>query len=338
MQQAASTTVDNPIPGIDLGPYLRGEPGGLDAAARALREVCEDVGFFYIENHGIPRELIDRAFEASRRVHALPRERKEEIRLNPHNVGYMFTNESTQRHSKVAVNRKPNYNESFFTLRERGPDHPDVVSEKPFCAMNRWPRDLPGFREDTLAYQDAMEALALKVVPVVARALGLPDGYMDEYFDVPYLQVRMLHYPPRDESDPEQFGAGAHTDAGFLTFLMQREVGGLQIRRTDGVWIDAPVMPYRFLINTGDMMRRWTNERFLSTPHRVMNVSGTDRYSIAFFFSPNLDRELACLPTCQGPGNPPKYPPISYGAYKMEFVTANYGTNPLLARKASASA
>lgn len=317
--------MENPIPGIDLGPYLRGEPGALDAVARELREVCENVGFFYIENHGIPKALIDRAFAASRRVHALPREQKEEVRLNAHHQGYMFTNESTQRHSKVAVNRKPNYNESFFILRDRAADHPDVVSAKPFCAMNRWPEGLPGFREDAVAYQDAMEALGLKMVPVLARALGLPDGFLDEYFELPYYQTRMLHYPPRDSSDPEQFGAGAHTDANCLTFLVQESVGGLQIRRTDGTWLDAPVMPYRFLINTGDTLRRWTNDRFLSTPHRVMNVSGTDRYSIAFFFSTNLDRELSCLPTCTGSGNPPKHAPRSYGSYKAEFFAANYG-------------
>jgi isopenicillin N synthase-like dioxygenase len=333
---ASISRMDNGIPGLDLGPYLRGEPGALDEVAGRLREVCENVGFFYIENHGVPQALIDRAFAASRRVHALPLERKEEVRLNEHHQGYLFTNESTQRHSKVAVNRKPNYNESFFILRERSADDPDVLAAKPFCPMNRWPRDLPGFREDALAYQDAMEALAQKMVPVLARALSLPDGFLDEYFRLPYMQTRMLHYPPRDEGDPEQFGAGAHTDANILTFLVQEQVGGLQIRRTDGTWIDAPVMPYRFLINTGDTLRRWTNERFLSTPHRVMNVSGTDRYSIAFFFATNLDRELACLPSCQGPGNPPKYPPLSYGAYKAEFFRANYGDNPRLAKRAGA--
>ena len=116
----------------------------------------------------------------------------------------------------------------------------------------------------------------------------------------------------RDEREPDQFGTGAHTDSGFLTFLMQSGVGGLQIRRTDGTWFDAPVLEGRFLVNTGDMLRRWTNDRFLSTPHRVLNVSGTSRYSIALFFDTHLDRMMQCLPTCQGPDDPPKYPPIDY--------------------------
>ena len=105
---------------------------------------------------------------------------------------------------------------------------------------------------------------------------------------------------------------------------MQHGIGGLQIRKTDGTWFDAPVLPGKFLINTGDLLRRWTNDRWLSTPHRVLNLSGTDRYSIAFFFGPDLDRVMSCLPSCQGPGNPAKHAPISYAQYKTEFVKANY--------------
>ena len=324
MNQVVAKQTENIIPGLDLGPYLREEAGALDFLAVALRETCEQVGFFYIENHGISRQLIDRTFAASKRIHAMPIERKREIELNEQNIGYMFVNESIQGHSTVEKARKPNYNESFFCMRDRTPDDPDVVAKKPFRGLNQWPRDLPGFREDALAYQNALEQLGMRMLPVVARALDLPADFFSNYFNPANLQLRLLHYPMRDESVPDQYGAGAHTDAGFLTFLMQRDIGGLQIRRTDGAWFDAPVLPGKFLINTGDLFRRWTNDRFLSTPHRVMNVSGTDRYSIAFFFGPDLDRKLACLPSCQSPDNPAKYAPISYGEYKTEFVGANY--------------
>jgi isopenicillin N synthase-like dioxygenase len=236
----------------------------------------------------------------------------------------MFVNESIQGHSKVEKAKKPNYNESFFCMRDRTPDDPDVIAKKPFKGLNQWPRDLPGFREDALAYMNAIEGLGMRMLPVVARSLDLPPDFFADYFNPANLQLRLLHYPVRDESEPEQYGAGAHTDAGFLTFLMQHGIGGLQIRRTDGQWFDAPVLPGKFLINTGDLFRRWTNDRYLSTPHRVMNVSGTDRYSIAFFFGPDLDRTMSCLPTCQSAENPAKYPPISYGQYKAEFVGANY--------------
>jgi isopenicillin N synthase-like dioxygenase len=312
------------IPGLDLGPYLAGAPGELERLAARLRTICETVGFFYVENHGVPQAVIDRAFAESQRFHALPLERKLEIRLDMNNVGYMPVNASMQRHSKVETARKPNYNASFFCKRDRAPDDPDVVANKPFRGLNQWPRELPGFREGVMDYQRAAEALGHKLLPLFARALDLPNDHFDRFFDPAQLAMRLLHYPPADLSVEGQFGTGAHTDGGFMTLLMQNGVGGLQIRRADGVWIDAPVLPGKFLVNSGDMMRRWTNDRFLSTPHRVLNVSGGDRYSIALFFDPHLERVLECLPTCTGPDNPPRHAPITYLAYLTEFLNANY--------------
>jgi len=323
----AGTGVDadeGAIPGLDLGPYLRGEPGALEGLAAKVRHICENIGFFYVENHGVPQVAIDGAFAASARFHALPLERKMELKIDLNNVGYMAVNASKQRHSKVEVARQPNYNASFFVKRDRSPDDPDVIAGKPFRGLNQWPKDLPGFREDVLAYTREVEALGMRLLPVLARALDLPADYFAPFFNPPQFSLRMLHYPPRDESVRDQYGTGAHTDGGFITLLVQNGVGGLQIRRTDGVWIKAPVLPGRYLVNTGDVIRRWSNDRFLSTPHRVLNTSGTERYSMAFFFDPHLDRVLECLPTCQGPGNPAKYPPFTYGEYLTEFLNANY--------------
>jgi isopenicillin N synthase-like dioxygenase len=312
------------VPSLDVGPTLRGEAHALEQLAAQLRTVCQEVGFFSIENHGVPQAVIDRAFAASRRFHALPLERKLEIPLNADNVGYMPVNASMQRHSKVEQARKPNYNASFFCKIDRGPDDPHVLAKTPFMGRNQWPRELPGFREDVMAYQNAVRALGQKMLPVVARSLGLPADFFAPYFDPPQLSLRLLHYPVRDEREPDQFGTGAHTDSGFLTFLMQDGVSGLQVRRTDGSWFDAPVVPGKFLVNTGDMLRRWSNDRYLSTPHRVLNASGTDRYSIALFFDTNLDQVMSCLPTCHGPGQPAKHEPITYRAYLSEFLDANY--------------
>jgi isopenicillin N synthase-like dioxygenase len=312
------------IPGLDLGPYLAGEPGTLEGLAFRLRRICEEIGFFYIENHGVPQHLIDAAFAASARFHALPLARKLEIKLDMNNVGYMPVNASMQRHSKVEVARKPNFNASFFCKRDRTPDDPDVIANKPFRGLNQWPRELPGFREAVVAYQQAVEALGAKLLPVFARALELPADYFAPFFDPAQLALRLLHYPPASHGEEGQFGTGAHTDGGFMTLLVQNGVGGLQIRRRDGTWIDAPTLPGKFLVNSGDMMKRWTNDRFLSTPHRVLNSSGVERYSMALFFDPHLDRVLECLPTCQGPGNPPKYTPITYLAYLTEFLNTNY--------------
>jgi len=324
MNDLAQSAQTEAIPGLDLGPYLNGEPGALEKLAAELRYTCENVGFFYIENHGVPQDLIDRTFAASKRFHDLPVEHKDEVKINYDNVGYMAVNSSMQRHSKVEVARKPNFNASFFCIRDRTPDDPDVIAKKPFRGLNQWPRDLPGFREDIVAYQKAMENLGMRMLPVVARALDLPADYFESYFNPAQFSLRLLHYPVRDESEPDQYGTGAHTDAGFLTFLAQHGVGGLQIRRTDNTWFDAPVLPGKFLVNTGDMIRRWTNDRFLSTPHRVLNVSGVARYSMAFFFNMHLDRLLECLPTCCSPDNPPRYEPFTYISYRNAFLDANY--------------
>ena len=312
------------IPGLDLGPYLRGEPDAVEPLAQKLRDTCENVGFFYIENHGVDQTLIDRTFEQSRRFHALPLDEKLKLKINQDNVGYMPVNASMQRHSKVEQAKHPNYNASFFCIRDRDPNDPDVVAAKPFRGLNQWPEALAGFRELVVEYQKALETLGLRMLPLIARSLELPAEYFAPFFNPPQFSLRMLHYPVRDESVPGQFGTGAHTDAGFLTFLAQGDVPGLQIRTKDGVWFDAPVLRGRFLVNTGDIFRRWTNDRFLSTPHRVLNVSGTDRYSMAFFFGMHLDRVLSCLPSCQSADNPPKYEPFTYLSYKTEFLNANY--------------
>ena len=156
------------IPGLDLGPYLRGEKGALEALGEALREISETIGFYFIDNHGIPQSLIDETFSASRRFHEMPLDRKLEIPINDDNVGYMGLNASMQRHSKVEKARKPNYNESFFVKRDRRPDDPDVIAKKPFRGLNQWPRDLPGFRETIVKYQNAVEALGMRMLPTSA--------------------------------------------------------------------------------------------------------------------------------------------------------------------------
>ena len=130
-------------------------------------------------------------------------------------------------------------------------------------------------------------------------------------FEESQFSFRLSHYPPVERQDG-QYGIAPHTDANFMTFLAQSDVPGLQIQLGADEWCDVPYVPASFVVNTGDMLHRWTNERFLSTPHRAFNASGGDRYAIPFFFACTIDYEITCLPTCQAPDNPPKYPPTSY--------------------------
>src|SRR5438128_6644998 len=262
------------IPVIDVGPYLRGAPGALEAAATALRDALEHVGFFVIVNHGVPEDLIARTFAEARRFHDRPLDWKMALRMNEHNNGYMAMNRYAVWSSEVNANTKPDLNEAFFVKRERTADDPLVVAGRRFAGPNRWPDDLPGFRETVLAYTDAVDALGRRLLPVCAVALGLPNGYFDAAFAQSQFSFRLSHYPPF-EAEANQFGIAPHTDANFMTFLAQTEVPGLQVRMPPngpdgGNWLDVPYVPGSLAVNSGDMVRRWTNGRFLSTPHRAL--------------------------------------------------------------------
>src|SRR5437763_14650161 len=130
--------------------------------------------------------------------------------------------------------------------------------------------------------------------------------------------------PANAAAEDNQFGIAPHADAGFLTMLPQSAVPGLEIRTASGRWLAAPSLPGNYLVNTGDTLNRWTNGRFLSTPHRASNHSGDERYATPFFYDPNTDTMIECLPTCQGPDHPPKHPPQTYGELYAWFTQQNY--------------
>jgi isopenicillin N synthase-like dioxygenase len=173
------------------------------------------------------------------------------------------------------------------------------------------------------AYTDAVDALGRQLLPLCATALDLPPATFDGAFAESQFSFRLTHYPPV-AAEANQFGIAPHTDANFMTFLAQTEVPGLQVRMPDGTWVDVPYVPGSFAVNSGDMMQRWTNHRSKSTPHRALPPVGRPRYAIPYFMGPHLDTDIACLPTCQGPGNPPRDPPITYAAYLDWWYDANY--------------
>jgi isopenicillin N synthase-like dioxygenase len=312
------------IPILDLGPYLAGKSGATARLGRELRHAFEQIGFYFIRNHGIAEALIDRVFAAASRFHALPLEAKLALKINQHNIGYLAMRAATTRHSLINPNNKPNLNEAYFVKRELPQDHPDILSGKRFRGANQWPAELPGFRDDVLAYCAAMETLSAALLPIYAHALDLAPNFFDEPFRDPQFTLRMSHYPPQDVVEENEFGLAPHTDTSFMTLLAQNAVPGLSLRLPDGRWIDAPALPGAFLVNGGDMLRRWTNDRFLATPHRVINRSGAERYAIPFFFDCRIDYEMHCLPSCAGPGNPPRHEPTTYMDYMIWFQRQNY--------------
>lgn len=301
------------IPVLDLGPFLAGTPGALQATSNELRRICETVGFMYIRNHGVPRSLMDATFEAAARFHAQELDAKMAVKLNDRMQGYLPYKSSVTRANALVAVRKPNENEAFFVNPERDPA----------VQMNRWPEAIPDFKDITLRCFAALEGLALSMLPLYARALDLPDDYFAQYCTRSYSSLRLTHYPPVDY-EADTFGIAPHTDSSFLTLLAQNHVPGLQIRTQDGEWFDAPVIPDTFVVNTGDVLKQWSNGRFISTPHRAFNKVKSARYAIPFFFHPNSDTSIFPLPSCVSAENPPQFPDWTVGEYMASFRNANY--------------
>jgi isopenicillin N synthase-like dioxygenase len=312
------------IPVIDLGPYLAGAPRSLESTAEQLRYAMENVGFYFIVNHGVPQKLVEQTFQAAERFHAQPLDVKLRLKIDENIVGYLPMQGATVRHSAINANNKPNLNEAFFINRQLTPDHPDVVAKKPFRVLNRWPDSLPGFREDVMAYVNTMEQLGRKLMPLYAVALDLPTNYFDEAFREPTYALRLSHYPAQEVVQDNEFGLAPHTDTSFMTLLPDNKVQGLSVRMPNGKWVDAPALPGSFLVNGGDLLRRWSNNRFMATPHRVVNRSGHERYAIPFFMDCHYDFRMECLSTCKSPDNPSRYEPISYPEYKTWYRNRNY--------------
>ena len=316
------------IPVIDAADALAGRPGALARAAAQLRHAYENIGFWFCAGHGVDQGLIDAAFAQAARFHALPLDRKMALKANANNVGYLPLRGSTTRHSTLGrAGNRPNLLAGFLVKRDLPPDHPDVLAGVPYRGLNQWPEDLPGFREACVAYCDALEGLGKRLLPVYAAALDLPPGFFDAAFAEPMYTLRLAHYPPQDpvpEGVEEEFGIAPHTDSTFMTLLAQNRIPGLQLLTQSGRWLDAPVIPGTFLVNSGELLKRWTNGRFLATPHRVVNRSGGERTSIPFFFDAARDHRMECLPTCCGPDNPPRWEPITYAEYQAWFQRQNY--------------
>jgi len=313
------------IPVIDYGPYFAGERGALGRLVPQVRHACENIGFFYALNHGVDDALVDRAFAAARRFHALPLDAKLALRLNENNIGYLPIDASLQGASTVHKATRPNRNESFFISHDRGADHPEFRAGIPLRGRNQWPAALPDIRDPMTAYFRTLGAMCDRMLPAFAAALDMPADFFAPFFaNEGHHNLRFLHYPPQDADEDNLFGQAPHTDNSFMTALARTDVPGLAVRLPSGEWFPPPIVEGTYLINLGNMMRRWSNDRFLSTPHGVLNESGADRYSIAYFHSPNPDSVIECLPSCVSTDNPAKYAPAVYRDLVLEFYRANY--------------
>jgi isopenicillin N synthase-like dioxygenase len=305
------------IPSLDISPYLKGEPGGCEAVAARLREISMTVGFFYLRGHGVPPSLLRRMFEEAKRFHSLPEAEKKKIpyfEVGGFKSGYSASQEDDYRRANVNIIRgaKPNLLAKFSINREGGSGGLRMTEAESNAVINIWPENQPGFKETLLEYHAMIESLGRKFLPLWAVSLKLPPDYFDTFFVTPHVTLQLLYYPPQKEVGNRQYGIAPHTDNAMMTFLAQGDVPGLAVRMPSGHWRAVDIVPDALLVNTGNVIVRWTNDEYLSTKHRVINTYDRDRYSIPCFFGPSADAVIEVVPTCQGPGRPPRYEPITY--------------------------
>lgn len=309
------------LPVIDLTASFGHDPQAALETARAIDAACRGHGFFYVVGHGVPLALTSHLFMLNRRLFQLPEPVKQQWHIDRSNglkrgfdpVGWQA----------LEPGRPADLKESFYLGTDRDAHDPLVRAGTPQHGPNQWPSEglVPGFQSTTEAYAATLERLARHLMGLMALGLGLPRHHFEPYLRNPMPVLRLLHYPPQSASRVQgQIGSGAHTDWGGITLLAQDSAGGLQVQGADGQWLDARPLEGAFVVNLGDLMQRWTNDAYRSTLHRVVNnVSGRDRYSIAYFFDIDYHAQVSTLPTCHSAANPPRYPPITAGEHIVEM-------------------
>jgi isopenicillin N synthase-like dioxygenase len=309
------------IPIIDITALRNGAHAGERAVAREIGAACRGIGFFYITGHGIAPETLANVFRTAQQFFTSPTSVKEQARFSgpADNRGYIKLGGES-----LDPTNPPDVKEAFNIGLELAPDDPDLVARKPFRALNHWP-DVPQFRATMLDYFDRAWSLGVMLHRAFALDLGLDAAFFADKFRKPMATLRLLYYPPTQQPlSAGQLGAGIHTDYGNVTLLATDAAGGLMVRDRSGQWLDAPVVPGAFVCNIGDCLMHWTNDVYVSTPHKVVTPPGRDRYSIAFFLDPDPDAEVACLPTCTDGARPAKYAPVSAADFLRSRLEPTY--------------
>ncbi|QBY01572.1 isopenicillin N synthase family oxygenase [Rhodophyticola sp. CCM32] len=301
------------IPILDWQRFAGG--ADRDGFVADLGAAARGPGFFLLTGHGVDQTLCAEVFAQADRFFALPLAEKQNISIlkTPHYRGWAHDGLESLDENSGAADRK----ESFNMGLDLAPDDPRVLANEPFRGVNQWP-DLHGFRDTMRAYYDAAMTLGTGIMRAVALDLGLPETHFDTALHDPLAALRVLHYPPGTGTEGE-IGAGAHTDYGAITLLMTDGEAGLQVKPRGADWIDAPHVEGAYVVNIGDCLMRWTNDIYVSTPHRVLPPKRARR-SVAFFVEANPDVVVKALP---GTGTP-KYPPVRAADYLMSRLDATY--------------
>jgi isopenicillin N synthase-like dioxygenase len=312
------------VPVIDLEPFAQGGTG-RGQVVRAIARACERIGFLVVTGHAVPAQLVADIDAQARRFFDLPVERKLAALPPPHVFGRGYTPYGRKALSYTRGRESPpDLRETYTAVRVDGwsDEFKRRVGRPELFHDNVWPTNMPEFKAAWVAYYRAVDRLSLQLGHVFAEALGLPAGWFDDKFGQDMSKLMVANYPAQDGPPmPGQLRAGAHTDYGSWTIIHQDgTAGSLQACNSAGDWIDVPAIANTFVVNLGDLIARWTNQRWVSTLHRVCNppaelAGRARRQSIIFFANPNFDARIECIPTCIGPGRPAREPPVTAGEH-----------------------
>ena len=289
------------IPVIDIGRLLdRSE--AVDIICQIDR-ACRDIGFFYIVGHGVDMRLVSQLQSAAAKFFNLPETAKMSLGLDPSMRGYL----PLYYHSKINDSFSgTSHQEGFWIGEDFGTD-----SRHPLEQENRWPDHPASLRPSMSEYHHAIENLAAVLGQGLADALGQADNFYSTHFARPTSRLKLNHYPPQENATRiDNIGVIPHADSGAFTILWQDQNGGLEVRSKNGEWVGAPPLKDSFVINIGDLLQYWSNGRYSSTQHRVINRNGVDRYSIPYFVNPSADIIISALDGRES------FTPFNYGDYQ----------------------
>ncbi|MEM9033294.1 MAG: 2-oxoglutarate and iron-dependent oxygenase domain-containing protein [Actinomycetota bacterium] len=305
------------VPVIDITDLRSPDPELRRAVAKQIGEACETVGFLTVTGHGIDPTVLDDAFTATRKTFAQSMDDKMARAWDDDHVNRGYDPPGRQQ---LDAESAPDFKEAWSF----SPEH--LAGIGPMSGENQWPA-LADVREPIERYHRTAMEVCEMLLRAMALSLELDEHHFEPFHQAPICTLRLLHYPPRPDAAGEaDFGAGAHTDWGAVTVLAQDGEGSLQVMTKDGDWADVPPVEGAFVINVGDLLQRWTNDRYVSTLHRVIGVPGRDRYSIACFFDLDHDALIEVLPTCVTEDEPARYGPITAGGHLQERYEASMPT------------
>ncbi|SKA32586.1 Isopenicillin N synthase [Enhydrobacter aerosaccus] len=311
---ALQQSVPAGIPVVDVAGLYSSDPVAQKAAAARIGAACDDIGFFYAVNHNVPVEIIDRAVAMADTFFHLPEQERLKVKADSNNRGYRDVWDSVHR------NGKTNARDSFdlgFPVTE---DDPEVKAGTPLYAPNNWP-ELPGFREAIETYYGETYKLGMKILEGFALYLGQPVDFFTRHFTKPVADMVINHYLGNAGLHISDQASGPHTDHGIVTILWQDSLGGLEVMGKDGNWMQAAPLRGSFVINIGELMKRWTNGRFKATVHRVVHLRDMPRYSMPLFCNPNF-RTIVDPRDLGVPESEVQYPPVQSGEFLLSRFKA----------------